>query len=324
MFGSPKHLVIASTLLLGGLPLLAAEKTTRIAPVTGLIAVVKCPGLNSIPLTADQEQGLPLRVIGSLTCGETVAVLADNEGYTALIRTREGREGYVARMYLTTEVGAHERKPVASVATPENGVVRWEAGAPGCDEFMSYGRYVESISAKGITVQVSLEDSGWKYRVNVAVSNQRTGNVQVQPEIVSLDELEPSLKPMPPVATRRVAHATTHQVMWTIADALASPGAVAPQAAGISLDQRLAYRTSSTPDFMNPNMALNSARPPIFARSESVDLEAISLKTVSLASGQNIAGMLWFERDASARELSLRVPVGDMIFDFAFSLEQKN
>jgi hypothetical protein len=306
------------------LPLLAAEKTTRIAPVTGPTAVVKCPGLNSIPLTADQEQELPLRVIGSLTCGETVSVLADDEGYTALVRTREGREGYVARMYLTTEVGAPARKPVASVATPENGVVRWEAGAPGCDEFMSYGRYVESITAKGITVQVSLQDSGWKYRVNVAISNQRSGNVQVQPEIVSLDELEPNLKPMLPVATRRVAHATTHQVMWTIADALASPGAVTPQAAGISLDQRLAYRTSSTPDFMNPNMALNSVRPPIFARSESVDLEAISLKTVSLASGQNIAGVLWFERDADARELSLRVPVGDLIFDFAFSPEQKN
>ena len=323
MLASPKHLVITSALLLAGLPLLAAEKMPRIAPVAAPTAVVKCPGLKSVPFTADQEQALPMRVVGALSCGETVAVLADNEGYTALIRTRAGEEGYVARMYLATEVDGPAEKTEASVATPESGVVRWEAGAPGCDEFMSHGRYVESITANGITVQVSLQDSGWKYRVNVAVSNQRGDSVEVLPGIVSLDELEPRLRPLLPTGPAKVAHATTHQALWTAADTVPSPSAVAPRVAGVSLDQRLAYRTSSTPDYLNPDLALSSARPVIFARSEPIDVEAITLKTVSLGSGQKTAGVLWFERDGDARELSLRVPVGGMVLDFAFSPEQK-
>ncbi len=323
MFASPKHLVITSALLLAGLPLLAAEKTPGIAPVAASTAVVKCPGLKSIPFTADQEQALPMRVVGSLSCGETVAVLADDEGYTALIRTRAGEEGYVARMYLATEVDAPATKTEPSVAAPENGVVRWEAGAPGCDEFMSRGRYVESITANGITVQVSLQDSGWKYRVNVAISNQRASNVKVVPGIVSLDELEPRLRPLLPTSSAKVAHATTHQALWTMLDAVASPSAVTSQASGVSLDQRLAYRTGATPDYLNQDMVLTSERPGVFDRSEPVDVEAISLKAISLAAGQKAAGVLWFERDGDARELSLRVPVGGMVLDFAFSPEQK-
>jgi hypothetical protein len=33
---------------------------------------------------------------------------------------------------------------------------------------------------------------------------------------------------------------------------------------------------------------------------------------------------MWFERDANARELSLRVPVGDLVFDFPLSFEQNH
>ena len=70
-------------------------------------------------------------------------------------------------------------------------------------------------------------------------------------------------------------------------------------------------------------MTLASARPAAFARDESIDVQAIALKSTSLPAGQNTAGVMWFNRDPSARELSLRVPVGDMVFDFAFSFEDK-
>jgi hypothetical protein len=32
---------------------------------------------------------------------------------------------------------------------------------------------------------------------------------------------------------------------------------------------------------------------------------------------------VWFEREGNARELSLRVPVGNLIFDFPLSFDQK-
>jgi hypothetical protein len=325
MLASSKYFILGSALLLAGLPALAAEETPNVAPMPARTAVVKCLGVTSIPVTSDAEQALPLHIVGSLACGDTVAVLSDREGYTAQIRTKDGQEGYVARIYLTTDSStpATMRKAQPSSASPVNGVVRWAAGAPGCDEFLSHGRHVESITANGITVQVSLQDSGWKYRANVAVSNQSGEKVEVLPGIVTLDELQPNLRALLAINPEKLAHTPTHQVFWTLADAAPAPSAVANYSASASGNDRLANRTSPVPDYLNPHLALASTHHVTFERSESIDVQSIALKPASVPSGQLTAGVMWFDRDSSAHELSLRVPVGDMVFDFAFSLEQK-
>jgi hypothetical protein len=328
MFVSRKFLLAASAWLLAGFPAFGTGETPVVAPVAGPTAVVKCPGVTNITFTADQVQALPLQVVGSLSCGETVAVLSDDEGYTARIRTRDGQEGYVARMYLAARAEAlapalvKQAAPVV-VAVPVNGVVRWETGAPGCDEFLSHGRHVESITTSGITVQVSLQDSTWKYRVNVAISNHGEPNVAVLPEMVTLDELQPDLRPLPAASLQEVVHSPTHQVMWTFADAVPSPSAVAFPTVTTSPASMLEHNTSPTPDYLDPHMTLAFEQHGAYARNESIDVEAIALKPGPLPPGQKTAGVVWFERDSGARELSLRVPVGEVVFDFAFSLEQK-
>ena len=325
MLAPSKHLVLGSALLLAALPALAAEETPNVAPMAAARPrSSNALGVTSIPFTSDEEQALPLRVVGSLACGDTVAILSDREGYTAQIRTKDGQEGYVARMYLATDSGtpAVAPKPQPSSANPVNGVARWSAGAPGCDEFISHGRHVESITANGITVQVSLQDSGWKYRANVAISNQSGQKVEVLPGIVTLDELMPNLRALLATSPEKLAHSPTHQVLWTLADAVPSPSAVANHSVSEPAD-RLANRTSAVPDYLNPHLALTSTHHVAFERSESIDVQSIALKPTSIPSGQLTAGVMWFDRDSSAHDLSLRVPVGDMVFDFAFSLEQK-
>lgn len=325
MLASPKRSILASALLLACLPALGAEEIPGVAPKVAPTALVKCHGVSSIPITADEEQVLPLHVLGSLACGDTVAVLSDREGYTLQIRTREGQEGYVARMYLAPDgeatAPAENTKPSSAAAV--NGVARWESGAPGCVEFLSNGRHAESITANGITVQVSLQDSGWKYRASVAISNQSGGSVAVQAGIVTLDELQPNLRSLLATKTEKVAHTPSHQVLWTLADAVPSPSAVAPRSTGAPVAERLSYRTSPARDYLSPQLTLASWRPGVFGRGESVDVEAIALKSAFLPSGQTTAGVLWFDRDGNARELSLRVPVGETVFDFAFSLDEK-
>ncbi len=325
MFASSKYLILGPTVLLFALPALSAEETPSVASMPARTAVVKCPVVTAIPFTSDAEQALPLRVVGSLACGETVVVLSDREGYTAQIRTKDGQEGYVPQIYLTTETSAPAtvHRAQLSSATPVNGVARWAADAPGCDEFVSHGRQVESITANGITVQVSLQDTGWKYRANVAISNQSGEKVEVLPGIVTLDELMPNLRSLLAVSPEKVAHNPTHQAFWTLADAVPSPSAVDNHAASASESDRLANRTSPSPDYLNPHLALTSTHHGAFDRTESVDVQSIALKPTSVPSGRLTAGVMWFDRDGSARQLSLRVPVGDMVFDFAFSLEQK-
>lgn len=324
MFAACRNLLLASAVVFAALPAVAAEETsTPVAPPAHSKAIVKCPGMTGVPMTSDAEQALPLHLVATLSCGSAVAVLSDSEGYTAQVRTSDGKEGYVALMYLalgSNSSASAAASVVPSVATPRNGVVRWQAGAPGCDEFLSHGRHVESITANGITVQVSLQDSGWKYRANIAVSNQTASIVDVQPGIITLDELQPVLRSLPATDVNKIAHSSNHQVLWTQADAVPSPSAIAnPNAA-----DRLLHRSSPANDYLNPHMTLASARPAAFERTESVNVETIALKPLTVDSQKNTAGIMWFVRDERARELSLRVPVGDMVFDFSFAFEDRS
>jgi len=326
MLASSKHFVLGSALLFAALPAFATENSPNVAPVAPApTAIVKCPGVTNIPFTADPEQALPLRIVGALRCGEKVAVLSDQEGYTARVRTKDGQEGYVAQMYLAAESGTPVpmQAAQASSAEPVNGIVRWAAGAPGCDEFLSHGRHVESITANGITVQVSLQDSGWKYRANVAVSNQSSDSVEVIPGIITLDELMPNMHALLATDPAKLMHSPTHQVFRTLANAVPSPSAVANHSSRASESDRLANRLSPANDYLNPHLALASSRQSGFERTESIDVQSVALKTSSVPAGKVDAGVMWFARDASARELSLRVPIADMVFDFSFSLEQK-
>ena len=320
MFAWSKQLLLATAVLLVALPAMADDEATESSASAASVAsagpsmVVKCPGGINVPLTKDAEQALPLQVAGALKCGEAVTVLSDSEGYTARVRTQDGVEGYVARMYLAAGTATMQKKH-RETAVAMNGVARLEAGAPGCDQFMSRGRHVESITANGVTVQVSVQDTGWKYRVNVAISNQGQSSVGVFPSTISLDELQPKLKALAVVDARRLARTSTHQVLWTSANAQPSPSAVSGKFVSTADVER-----SAAQDYMSPHMARTTARPGAFETTESIDVEAIALRARAVKSGEKAVGVMWFERDVNARELSLRVPVGDTVFDFAFAM----
>jgi hypothetical protein len=95
-------------------------------------------------VTGDAAQALPLHLLRNLSCGESVVILSDSEGYTVHVRSADGTAGYVARLYLNMGAAPSvpDHQPLS--ATAVNNVVRWQAGAPGCDQFFSKGHTVES------------------------------------------------------------------------------------------------------------------------------------------------------------------------------------
>jgi hypothetical protein len=236
----------------------------------------------------------------------------------------DGKEGYVAVMYLAMGVSA----PVAAARTEAvsanavNGIARWQAGAPGCDQFQSNGHVVQSLTAHGITVQISLQDTGWKLRANIAVSNQTADEVEIVPGQITLDELQPSLRALHKQDPAKLGHVVNHGIFWTEAMAQPSPSAVTTRSIGVSVNDA-AYRTSETPDYMSEHLSAATAKNRASAYADPADIKALALKAGSLATQQKTAGVVWFERDANARELSMRIPVGDVIFDFPLSFEQK-
>lgn len=323
MFVSAKHIVLGSAALLLSLPATPAEENHSLAVATPPAhALVTCPGVPSVPMTADAEQALPLRLVATLSCGGDVAILSDEEGYTARVRSTDGKEGYVARMYLAVGKGSGDSgattQPPAAAAV--NGVARWRAGAPGCDEFLSQGRLVESLTANGVTVQVTLQDTGWKLRASIAISNQSGEELDVLPTLITLDELQPNLRLLPAQNPAKIAHAVNHQSLWTIVNAQPSPSAVAFREGNPASPRTLAYRLNAAPDYLSQRYVTASVKKsPV--PEDSGDPLALALKAGSLAPQQKTAGVIWFARDAGARELSLRVPVGDLVFDFPLSFE---
>jgi len=312
---SAKHLLFGSALFLAGSPLFANESAANSGVAPSPRAYVNCPGISNVPMTADAEQALPMRQIATLACGQQVAVLADNEGYTAQIRTSDGKEGYVARMYLTTATPPVQPAlefdnpaPVTN-ATSVNGIVRWTADAPGCDQFTSRGRKAESATLNGLTVQVSLQDTGWKLHASIAVSNGSGAQVLVLPSLVTLDELTPNLRNLREENPAKLArNEVNHQLMRNEYNAVPPPSPIVLRSRSAAKVSTVAYRGSSVEDYLA-------------FTSEAASVRAVALKTVKLAPGEKAAGELWFARDAKAHELSLRISVGDVVFDFPFSFE---
>jgi len=312
---SARHILFGSALLLAGAPIFATETSAGSGVVAPPRAYASCSGVTSVPVTADAEQALPLAQIATLACGEAVSVLSDNGGYTSRIRTSDGKEGYVAYMYLTREAGPFQPKSEAPVqpasAVAQNGVVRWYAGAAGCDQFSTNGRIVESVTVQGVTVQVSLQDTGWKLRATVAVSNQSDDKVYVLPALITLDELKPGLRNLRQENPTKLAHhETNHQLMRAEYTAQPSASAVAYRSSSVPTLNASAYRTSPVQDYM----ANNTDAPPV---------KDLALKSVNLAPGEKTAGELWFARDADAHELSMRLAIGNVVYDFPFSFNQK-
>jgi hypothetical protein len=173
----------------------------------------------------------------------------------------------------------------------------------------SRGRKVESATANGVTVQVSLQDTGWKFHASVAVSNGSSTKVFVLPSLVTLDELTPNLRNLREENPAKLArNEINHQLMRNEAIAVPPPSPIVLRSRSAAQVSSVAYRGSSVDDYLA-------------FTSEAASVRAVALKAAKLAPGEKAAGELWFARDSKAHELSLRISVGDLVFDFPFSFE---
>ena len=321
MFSKP--LALVSALLFTSLSAVAATESNASRPVAPLVrATVQCLGTSSVAMTADAEQRLPLRIVGDLPCGSLVSILADNGGYTAHVRTDEGLEGYVAHLYLTRSGVASARIPEPLSASPVNGVVRWRSGSPGCEQFVTNGHWVESATANGVTVQVALEDTGWKLRAIIAVSNNGRDTIDVLSNLVTLDELAPDLKPLFRSDPLKLSHVVNHQLLLSEANAEPPRGAVTFGKVNTAGLAPAAYQPS-TPDYFGDNVFRVSSSNSAAILPSATEIQSLAFKDATLKPGQLTSGAIWFERSARARELALRVSVGELVFDFPLSFDQR-
>ena len=298
-----------------------------------LTSTISCNGYPNVPLTKDQEQALPMQTIATLECGQQVTVLSDMDAYTVNVVTQDGVNGYVARMYLSfptrKRVDAATALPGEN-ATVSNGIARWQSGGKGSAQFRSGSESVESLTANGVTVQVSLQDTGWKMRANVAVVNSNKQAVYVLPRLVSLDELAPLIKPLRYQDPSQVAKAATHQLLWTSANAAPSLSAQSQRSSNAAAPELTSVSFKLPPTDPSPNyLAQHQILEETAAKNQSAlvdltrEIKSLSLQECTLKTGEKVAGAVWFDRDAKSSQVLLRVPVGGVIFEFPLSFNHE-
>ncbi len=70
-------------------------------------ATIQCEGQPYVPVTVDEEQGIPLRLSDKAACSSRVTVLSDPQGYTVKVRTAEGKVDYVARYQIVVKTASN-------------------------------------------------------------------------------------------------------------------------------------------------------------------------------------------------------------------------
>jgi hypothetical protein len=280
---------------------------------------VNCQGLSTVPLTADAIQALPLKLVASLHCGDGLAALSDVEAYTVNVRTADGKTGYIASMYL---MKAPPVKPPTRVepvsASTNNGVARWRPGARGCDQFTRDNVVVESLTANGVTVQVSLRDADARLRADVAVGNFSDFHVYVNPVGITLASKGPHARVLAYRDPAQLAKETQR------GSASVSPSSVGSWVSAANADYK---ETDFVPVFASVNAV---------QKQPVEDLARAQVKPAAVAPGQFSAealkkgavkpdgrtwGAVWFERDANPGQYVMRIPVDNQIFEFPLSLD---
>jgi hypothetical protein len=283
---------------------------------------ILCRGGLKVPMTADAEQALPLRVVAQLDCGQPVSLVSNSEGYTVNVRTVDGKSGYVAWMNVAKGEVIAATKPELAPAVIRDGKARWLAGTEGSGRFYSEGLMVESLTVNGVTVQVSLQDTGWKLLANIAVANGSLEAVNVVPSNITLDDLGQVKKSLPYQQPKKLRTAVNHQILWTEANAAPSTSGYLVNAAYRSYDNDGLNKTQNYLAQHQADIQPVSDRQADFNPHSQIN--TVALKDAVVLPSQQISGSSWFERDGKRQEMILRVPVGDLVYEFPLSFNHNN
>lgn len=281
---------------------------------------ILCRGANKVTMTADAEQALPLKVVADLDCGQPVSLQGGTEGYTVNVRTADGKSGYVPWMNVARGEVIADKKSAAiqAPAVIHDGRVQWLAGTQGSERFYSEGLMIESLTFNGVTVQVSLQDTGWKLLANIAVANGSLEAVNVVPSNITLVDLGQAKKSLSYQQPTKLKSAVNHQILWTEANA-------APSANGILVNT--GYRSSDNKDANKAQNYLAKHQADVSKRKVEFNphsqINTVSLKDATLLPSGQISGSAWFEREGKLQEMVLRVPVGDLVYEFPLSFKSQ-
>ncbi|HEY8715781.1 MAG TPA: hypothetical protein VIM00_10390 [Candidatus Acidoferrum sp.] len=297
----------------------AQQPNQQLHPAHTTAAVVLCRGGANVPMTADPQQALPMNVVADLACGQAVSLVAGNEGYTVNVRTADGKSGFVPWMNVGKGQSINAKHLPLQPAVIHDGVAKWVAGTEGSERFFTEGTLVESLTINGVTVQVSLQDSGWKLRANIAVANGSLLGVEVIPSHIALNDVQQARKALVYQEPKKLRGAVNHQILWTEATAAPSQSGYLVDA-GYSDRDRQPVTQNYLADHQAAVQSVSERRTEFNPHSQ---MKNVALRETIVLPNQQLAGSSWFDRDSKLSDVVVRIPVGSLTYEFPFSFSHE-
>lgn len=321
---------------------------TLLAAVNGKLAGRYAPAqapppeerMTNATLVEMAKLGLPADVITAKI--RSVAANRFDTSMQALADLRAAGVPDAVLVYVVENYGKPRAAPKAALPTMDDagsGRFRWAENEPGADQFLLLGIRYLSMTAHGITVSVSLSDTGSTMRADIGFFNGGASSVDVdpaqfsllsQPEARSLRYQEPEalIASIKATASRRAT-----RLVWSgllarstytrQTDAAGSVSGVTVDSSGIGF-QSATLNARATAVTTGPNyvaqMRANQLAEQLMAGaiSDAEYIREIALKATTLFPGTRIAGAVWFEREKDCESATLTVPAG--AYDFGFPL----
>ncbi|HVN82139.1 MAG TPA: hypothetical protein VMW38_24360 [Terriglobia bacterium] len=222
--------------------------------------------------------------------------------------------------------------------------VAWKEGMEGADRYCSGGETIESLTVNGLTVSVSLRDTGWKMRSDVVITNNTDQWIDVHPEKFFLEVLGPKPKQLdyeslekltksvnrrtqPAAFGIRLATGTATNTITTDSSTLGPfNGSMELGAYSKSTIGRLngSCRSSQTsmaavPDYYARRKADEDARTALQnAGKASGDPSQIVLRANTIMPTQQSSGAVYFERYKGKSPVILKITLRGTVIEFPF------
>jgi hypothetical protein len=182
-----------------------------------------------------------------------------------------------------------------------------------------------------MTVQVSLHDTGWKLRANVAIANGGSTSISIDPSKFILDEVGDHGRPLFYQDPEEMAKNVTHQLLWTETTA-GSTDAQFQQPSAAPSATTVGYRSSLVPSVTAPNYLIqhqSAEEDAVLKQGKQTlvntarQIRALALKRGTVEASNKVSGAVWFERGKNPKQLMLRIPIEDLVMEFPLSFKQQ-
>lgn len=229
-------------------------------------------------------------------------------------------------------------------ASPDAGVrstvVSWGPAAPGSDRLLKDGLVIAVLVRDSIAAAISIVRSDNQMWANVSISNSSQRRLDIDPSTFTLEVAEPNRKHLPYLDPERLARSIRRRAAWgaaltEIAGEMATTETETEAETNVRAQARdnEGYRAQGTArstttvttvtrdEQARARAAADAERITATAATKASDLVNRALRANTLMPGDEIGGVVFFERDRRARLVVLRVPVGELVYEFPYQLK---